>query len=219
MISIIIPTYEMEGHGSAFLLKNLNSILDQDFNDYEIIISDNSKSNIIRDTIEMVGDKRIKYFKSNKKGISGNTNYGIDKANGDLIKILFQDDYFYTKNCLSKLNEIYNLYVFSRIHEKKGFISQKLIPVWNKDILLRNTISAPSVISFPNNGIKFDENLTWLMDVEFYHRLFLNYKEPLIIKDAVIGIYQWSGQVTNKLSKTNKVEEYKYISKKYDICF
>ena len=43
MISICIPTYEMGGKGLKFLRQGIESIRLQTFDNYEIIISDNSK--------------------------------------------------------------------------------------------------------------------------------------------------------------------------------
>ena len=49
MISICIPTYEMNGMGVEYLEYSFNILYSQTFKDFEIIISDHSESNLIKD--------------------------------------------------------------------------------------------------------------------------------------------------------------------------
>ncbi len=48
-ISVCIPTYEMAGHGAAFLLRALESIKQQTIKDLEVVVSDHSENEEIRD--------------------------------------------------------------------------------------------------------------------------------------------------------------------------
>jgi glycosyltransferase involved in cell wall biosynthesis len=97
MISICIPTYEMGGKGLKFLRQGIESIRLQTFDNYEIIISDNSKVDDIENYCnEVKKDLNIFYIRNlNKIGISSNINFAIEHAKGNIIKILFQDDFFY----------------------------------------------------------------------------------------------------------------------------
>ena len=52
----------------------------------------------------------------------------------------------------------------------------------------RNTISSPSVLSFVNEDIRFfDENLTMLMDCDYYYRLYKRYGLPCIVENYLIA--------------------------------
>ena len=53
LISIIIPTYNRE----RFVVKAINSVLDQTFKGYEIIIVDDGSTDKTRKTLEVYGDK------------------------------------------------------------------------------------------------------------------------------------------------------------------
>ena len=101
-ISIVIPTYDAGGRGVEFVSTNISAILNQSFNDYEVIISDQSQGVDICRYVLSLGDKRIKYY-SNKIdfGISSaNLNNAISPASGDIIKPMFHDDYLYHPKAL-----------------------------------------------------------------------------------------------------------------------
>jgi len=89
-VSIVIPVY----NGSEYLEKTVNSILSQDYTSFELLLvndgsTDNSKE-IIADLINK--DSRIKAFHKENGGVAAARNYGIDKAEGDLIAFCDQDD-------------------------------------------------------------------------------------------------------------------------------
>lgn len=223
MISIVIPTYEMNGFGADFLRYNISRILQQDYHSYEIIVSDNSENLDIYNALRYFADSRIRYYKCDKKGSSANTNNGMKQAAGELIKIIFQDDYLYSQNCLSELLKAYKStgkewYAFTRVQVKNNKPSGRIIPYWNKDIPKGvNTISAPTAIAIKNGlDIWFDENLNWYMDTDFYTQLYNKYGEPFIIKNAVIASREWGGQVSETITKEVADKELTYLKEKYD---
>ena len=102
-ISICIPCYEMSGKGHKYLEHNLNQIVSQNYKNFEVIISDQSQDNKIKILCKKYKEKiNIKYFlnKDGKKQASANTNFAMKKASGQVIKIIFQDDYLYTNKAL-----------------------------------------------------------------------------------------------------------------------
>ena len=95
--SICIPTYEVKGMGVYYLNYTFNILNKQTIKDFDIVISDNSYDDNIKNLCEdwsYLLD--IKYYRNDKdRGfISPNLNYGLSKCTGDYIKILFQDDFF-----------------------------------------------------------------------------------------------------------------------------
>ena len=103
-ISIGISAYKEQ-----FLADAIKSVLDQSFEDYElIIINDNPGSNI-ENIVHSFNDKRIKYFENSEniggKNLIGAWNNVLNKAMGELF-VLFSDDDFYEPNFLE---ELYNL--------------------------------------------------------------------------------------------------------------
>lgn len=95
VFSIVVPAYET---GEGFLRTMIDSVRNQSYVKWELIIADASYSDtveqIVRQIVKDTEDTRIKYIHlSENKGISGNTNAGIDLAEGDYIALLDHDDF------------------------------------------------------------------------------------------------------------------------------
>lgn len=88
MISICLTTF----NGEKFFLDQINSILLQISKFDEIIISDDSENDHIKDYVDFINDSRIKYLKGPKKGINKNFENAIKKSKGDFIFLSDQDD-------------------------------------------------------------------------------------------------------------------------------
>jgi GT2 family glycosyltransferase len=100
-ISICIPTWEQYGRGLEFLENNFEKISTQTYRDFNVIVSDHSKDNKIELLCNRYLSKfEIKYIKNNSNLGNGpyNTNNAISNADGDIIKILFQDHLFFQDN-------------------------------------------------------------------------------------------------------------------------
>ncbi len=90
MISIIVPVYNTE----KYLEKCIDSILNQTYVDFEIIIINDCSLGNADEIIKKYSDKRIKYIKNKtNKGIGYNRNLGIKKSKGDYICFIDSDDY------------------------------------------------------------------------------------------------------------------------------
>jgi hypothetical protein len=64
IISITIPTYEMKGYGHIFLEKSFDILTNQTFKDFNVIISDHSKNNLIEDLCTKYKNKlKINYYR------------------------------------------------------------------------------------------------------------------------------------------------------------
>ncbi|MFV0530348.1 MAG: glycosyltransferase family 2 protein [Flavobacteriales bacterium] len=91
LVSVCIPTY----NGAQFLREALDSLKNQTYSNIEVIISDDdSKDNTLQIVEEFKErfDKPIYIYNHSPNGIGANWNYSIEKANGEYIKFLFQDD-------------------------------------------------------------------------------------------------------------------------------
>lgn len=91
MISIIVPCF----NGEKYIKRCLDSILNQSYEDFEVIIINDGSTDKSDEIISnYLSDARIKYFKQENKGIGATRNFGISKANGEYITFLDIDDYF-----------------------------------------------------------------------------------------------------------------------------
>ncbi|MDQ0198773.1 glycosyltransferase family 2 protein [Neobacillus ginsengisoli] len=94
-ISIIVPVYNVE----KYLVKCIDSILNQTFSDFELIlVNDGStdKSGEICDEYSKI-DKRIKVVHKKNGGLSSARNAGIDLAKGEYIAFVDSDDYIHKR--------------------------------------------------------------------------------------------------------------------------
>ncbi|MFN9943881.1 MAG: glycosyltransferase family 2 protein, partial [bacterium] len=82
----------MKNKGYEFLKFSLDRISQQTFRNFEIVISDHSSDEVIKNLCNEYPDINIKYYKNSEKigNSSANINNCITKASGEWIKILFQ---------------------------------------------------------------------------------------------------------------------------------
>jgi len=214
-ISICVPTYPME-NGAYFLERNLLSISAQDYKNHEIIVSDNSPDDTFKPIAEKYG---ARYYKNPKLGMANNTNFAISKAEGELIKILFQDDYFYHTKAIRDIvlhftpNAMW--LVTSCTHSMDGVNTfNDHDPFYSES---ENTIGSPSVLTIRCDVLeRFDPNFKWALDLDLYKRLFRVYDKPKILDkiNVVIGI--GFHQETNKLSEAQKIKDHQLLKIKFE---
>lgn len=102
--SVIIPNY----NNSLYLNKSLTSVLNQSYNDYELIIiddvsTDNSVEKI-KEIIENYSTKNIQLIELKEKAWNGGSrNRGLQKAKGKYIIFLDSDDWLTHDNILQEL--------------------------------------------------------------------------------------------------------------------
>ena len=91
MFSVVVPAYETK---EEFLSVVIDSLLQQTYPYWELVIADASTSDKVKVQCEKYVDSRVRYIKlKNNAGISENTNEGMKEAKGDYIGLLDHDDY------------------------------------------------------------------------------------------------------------------------------
>ena len=87
LVSVIIPTYNR-----GWVVKEaIDSVLDQDFSDYELIVVDDGSNDNTREILGAYG-KAITVLQQSNRGVSAARNRGIAEAAGRLIAFLDSDD-------------------------------------------------------------------------------------------------------------------------------
>lgn len=106
-VSVGVPVY----NGQTYIGQALDSLLEQDYGDFEVIISDNAStdatSDICRDYAQR--DSRIRYYR-NERNLGAAVNYSatVRKAKGEYFKWLAHDDMCapsYLRVCVQALEE------------------------------------------------------------------------------------------------------------------
>lgn len=86
--SVVIPLYNKAAH----IKSTLKSVLDQNFDDFEIIIVDDGSTDKSLEKVKTIQDERIKLFVQENSGASAARNYGVEKSQGEHIALLDADD-------------------------------------------------------------------------------------------------------------------------------
>lgn len=217
MISVCIPAY----NNLLAFKRCLESVLIQDYVNFEIIVSDDSSNNLIEDYIGALNEKRLNYYRNKPAlGAPENWNNAITKAKGDYIKILHHDDYLAAKNSLTRFADAMRThpkadfcFCFTDIYFKTKDLhflhkqtKTQLKRLTNDPFFLffRNVIGAPSATFFKNNtNLLFNKDLKWLVDVEFYIR-FLKQSQFVHINEALVVVVDGEEEQITKSVSDNK---------------
>ncbi|MDI1354700.1 MAG: glycosyltransferase family 2 protein [bacterium] len=232
-VSICIPCFNQ----TEFLRRNLESILNQDFTDYEIIMSDDSTSGDVEALVtELLANKKLVYSYSRNKvplGSPANWNHAISQAQGDYIKIMHHDDWFSKRTSLSAFvraldENVQSDFVFcdSEVYDVQNKTSRVAKPSddflskLQKDstvLFMNNQIGAPSAMMFrANKTITFDEKISYLVDIDFYMRsLNANPTYSYIHESLIVNTTNLPTQVTAaSVNKKIQIGEYCYLYNK-----
>jgi glycosyltransferase involved in cell wall biosynthesis len=93
-VTVIIPTYNY-GH---FLGEAIQSVLDQTFKDFELIVVDDGSTDNTREVVEKFNDTRIRYIYKDHIGVSAAQNAALRAARGEYITGLSADDLYLPQN-------------------------------------------------------------------------------------------------------------------------
>jgi glycosyltransferase involved in cell wall biosynthesis len=87
-VSVIIPTYNY----GRFLGEAIQSVLDQTFADFDLIVVDDGSTDKTREVVAGFKDDRIRYIYQENRGVSAAQNVGILASKGEYVALLGADD-------------------------------------------------------------------------------------------------------------------------------
>lgn len=91
-VSVIIPAY----NGADYLGEAINSILNQTYQNFELVIVDDASQDNTPDVVGQFDDPRIKYLVQEvNKGVDAARLRAIQSSTGDILAFLDQDDFFH----------------------------------------------------------------------------------------------------------------------------
>jgi len=221
--SVIISLYNKEKHIAA----TLQSVLDQNFSNFEIIIVNDGSTDSSLSIISGFKDQRISIYSQENSGASNTRNNGISKANGQFIALLDGDDLWES----SYLDEMYN--TIAMFQDQAVFASAIAHKIENK-IVPSQYASLPSktvnVLNFFQYSLKqsllsgsstvfkkeilevtgqFDPSIKSGQDTDLWIRIGLHY--PIVFINKVLVYYVYS---SSSLSNTsfNMSDKPKYLN-------
>jgi len=101
-VSVLIPTYNY----ARFLAEAIESVLEQDFQDFELLIADDCSSDHTAEVVRPFCDRdpRVRFAVNPANlGMVNNWNQCLKQAQGEYIKFLFGDDKLIHRQALSKM--------------------------------------------------------------------------------------------------------------------
>ena len=203
LVSIIIPAYNAE----RFIAETLNSVLDQSYKNWElIIINDGSTDNTLNIIQKYAGsDNRISCISKNNTGVSDTRNKGIDNTKGEFVAFLDADDVWLPHNLEKKIQRLKDDpsldFVFSNMFQadqnlqnqtpappgKDETIFEDLL-LWNGEVIPGPCSNLVIKKKCLDSGIRFNTSLTTIADQNFTVQLSEKYKGKLI--NEALWIYR-----------------------------
>lgn len=103
--TVIVPVYNVE----EYLQECLESIINQDYNDIEIILVEDGSTDRSKEICDIYANKdcRIKVVYKSNSGLSAARNTGLDVCSGKYIMFLDSDDYLENKKVISNFVKIF----------------------------------------------------------------------------------------------------------------
>ena len=153
----------------------------------------------------------------------------ISECSGEIVKIMFQDDFFYDDEALEKiyyaLSDSDRMWLLNGTnHTKDGGNSfyWDLYPKFNDDLLKGvNTISSPSVVSFKRQSeVIFDETLVYFMDIDYYYGMREKYGDPVFYNDILVtNRFPHENSISSNIKNKDAMilTESEYCIKKYGV--
>lgn len=224
LITIIVPVYNVE----EYLQKCIESILEQSYENLEIILVDDGSTDdsgkICDEYVKK--DKRIKVFHKKNEGVSSARNLGISKSKGSLICFVDSDDWIEKDLCLKLINAIQEncadivLCGYNRVtgkNREKINSSGKNQIISGREYLI-NCLNPQTSYGFCHmklirkkiiNEIRFDENLKVGEDALFNIKISSNINKAIFLKE---NLYNYRINISSTVRKFDVQYVDKYLN-------
>lgn len=221
MVSVVIPTYNRAG----LVGRAIESVLNQTYEDYEIIVVDDGSTDDTKECVQAIGDERVKYVKSPvNRGQANARNIGIRRAKGKYIAFQDSDDVWLPEKLEKQMRimesaedsvgMVYSMFEYQNAGKqmsvpyppkelsqdiKTGFIFPHLFA--------GNLVGMPTALVrrevFDRVGI-FDTKLSCLEDFEMVLRIAREYHVEMV-EEVLVHTYFTNGSVSSRKLEEAKV--------------
>ncbi len=219
-VSVIIPAY----NSMRFLPKTIESVWEQTFSDYEIIVINDGSSDKIEEWIATIDDPKLKLISQKNQGVSVARNTGIKHSKGEYIAFLDADDLWHPTKLekqvyvLDQNTDVGLVYAWVNYVDENGNIGGKISKnyaegeVWEK-LIEGDLIKCGSVPMVRHNCFKtvglFDTKINYAQGWEMWLRIAENYKFK-VIKEPLTYYRSHPG---------NKSKKWEIMEENYQIIF
>lgn len=215
LVSILMPVKNT----GKFTKKAIESILEQMYDNFELLILDSSDDNITTVIIKSFSDSRIKYFYRPELNLPQILNYGIEIAGGEFIARMDGDDISMSDRISIEMNYLLSHpetditgTQFYYIDGNDKILYRKNLPVEHKDIEFMmpviTSIHHPTILTKKVNFIKagmYNESRIYSEDTELYLRM-LNAGAIFHNIDTPLLMYRITERSYDLFEKQNKIK-------------
>ena len=235
--NVLVPAYEFKD-GIQRIIKHYKISNDNLCN---LIISDDSHTDDIEDLIKSYYENTEIFYERNTPSLGAVNNWNklLENNDSEYLILLHQDecpesetfyeelknliiqegnpDLIFLRCCHQSKSERYYYPIFDSLYLR--FIL-KFFPSY---IFRRNIIGSPSNVVVSNKALKkFDSNLKWLVDVDWFYSM-ISKDNWIIAKDInIISIFDENTSITNSISKNLDsilLKETDYLHNKFNNFF
>lgn len=225
-VSVVIATYNR----ASFLAETIDSVLQQRFKDYELIVVDDGSTDQTRTLVESYGS-RIHYLYQENRGPSAARNLGVRQARAPWVAFQDSDD-------LTGPDHLEALYAYANEHPRCGMVFANgaylsgaqskrgtIIPMAKSHRLATNGVRLVDL--FEKSMVRLqasliskeaydlvgghDESLRICMDLDLSFRLLMNY--PVAYLDRVVFWYRFHEGNIGKNEELRLTENIRVIKK------
>lgn len=218
-VSVVIPTYNR----AHLISRAIQSVLDQTYQDFEIIVVDDGSIDNTEEIIKSFKDDRVIYIRHREnKGPSAARNTGIKASKGEYIAFQDSDDEWFTEklekqievfdNCSPEVGVVYSGFFRiesgKKIYIPKSKVIQKEGNI-HEELLKGNFIGTPSVLIKKKCFEKakfFDENMPALEDWDLWIEISKHYTFKYINIPLLDSYSTPNGVNTNQVSLAKALE-------------
>ena len=190
-VSLLIPTYNY----ARYLPEAIESVLEQDWRDLELLISDDCSTDASREVIARYAakDSRIRFqIHPTNLGMVQNWNWCLSEARGEYVKFLFGDDKLASREALGKLLQLLETNPSAALAASARYVvgeKSEVLDIWDDirtpgmhngaEVIAQcldktgNLIGEPSAALFRkrNAAREFNVRYRQLVDLEFWFHL------------------------------------------------
>lgn len=226
--SIIIPVYNVQD----YLKECVESVLRQDFSDFEIILVDDGStddSGVLCDELALK-DSRIRVVHQKNQGLSGARNSGLRLAEGRYVLFLDSDDFYPQSDFLRKLQEnckdqdvvCFNYARFTdrllpnmiSYPENSGLSGDAL---W-LELVRRNAYQSSACIKVVKRSLLTENDITFEIgtiseDIEWSAKVMRAAQGIAIVPDCVYAYRVRQGSITKTISPKHIRMQYRIVNR------
>jgi glycosyltransferase involved in cell wall biosynthesis len=225
IISIIIPAFNAE----ATIAKTIQSVLDQTFSEFEIIVIDDGSSDSTVDIVYQFNEPRLRVLSFVNAGLPASRNRGIKNSNSKYIAFLDADDLWTQDKLAEQFKALENRPQAALAYSWTDYIDENdnflfsgnyISPQGDvyKEILLKNFLENGSNPLIRRDAIEkiglFDESLTSAEDWEFWVRLASQYEFVCVSVPQILyrqSLRSMSANLTNLEKEALKVIDRNFL--------